>query len=159
MSQWLPASSTAKILILYPPCYPLHKVLTFLLSRSDSLQVYTLAMQVRGVERQQRCCFHHHRCHHLQTGHGAWREKGDSISRGDRGRRDSTIAEVAIDASEHVRRKVHGAPKEKPVSQAMNHLSFWVVPIQLPFWSKVKCLGFGHSSLMFYKYKKKREMD
>lgn len=80
-------------------------MLTFLLSRSDSLQVYTLAMQVRGVERQQHCCFHHHRCHHLQTGHGAWREKGDSRSRGDRGRRDSTIAEVAIDTSEHVRRR------------------------------------------------------
>lgn len=66
----------------YPPCSPLHKVLTFLLSRSDSLQVYTLAMQVREVERQQHCCshhhyyYHHHRCRpHLQRGHEACRKR------------------------------------------------------------------------------------
>lgn len=47
------------------PCYPLHKVQASLLSHSDSLQVYTLAMQARVVERPH-CCFHL-----LQTKHGA----------------------------------------------------------------------------------------
>lgn len=27
--------------------------------------------------------------------------------------------------------------------------------VSLPFWSKVKCLGFGHGSLKFYKKEKK----
>lgn len=29
----------------------------------------------------------------------------------------------------------------------------------LPFWSKVKCLGFGHSSLKFCKYEKKEKKN
>lgn len=60
----------------HKPYYPLHKVLTFLLFRSDSPQVYTLAMQVKGVGRQRHSCFHHRclRCRHHQTGRGACRE-------------------------------------------------------------------------------------
>lgn len=44
--QWQP-NMPAK----YSPCSPLHKVLAFLLSRNDSLQVYTLAKQVRVGEK------------------------------------------------------------------------------------------------------------
>lgn len=69
----------SETLMAHKPYYPLHKVLTFLLFRSDSPQVYTLAMQVKGVERQWHSCFHHHclRCcrRHHQTGHGACRER------------------------------------------------------------------------------------
>lgn len=105
------STTTIQTLLAYQPCCPLHKVLTFLLSRNDSLQVYTLAMQVKEVERQQRSCFHHHcfRCHHLQTGHGACRDnsllknsnKQTTPQKGQR-KGDNTKAEVAIDMPEHV---------------------------------------------------------
>lgn len=66
----------SETLMAHKPYYPLHKVLTFLLFRSDSPQVYTLAMQVKGVGRQRHSCFLRRclRCRHHQTGHGACRE-------------------------------------------------------------------------------------
>lgn len=59
-------SKSAKDRRSFLPCYPLHKVLASLLSHSDSLQVYTLAMRVR-VEGRPHCCYPLH-----LTGRGAW---------------------------------------------------------------------------------------
>ncbi len=97
-------------------------MLAFLLCRNDSLQVYTLAMQVRGVERQLRSRFHHHcHCHHLQTGHGACKETKGRKNRGDRGRGNNIKAEVAFGMTEHVWKSCMG-PDRKPVSQPTSHL-------------------------------------
>lgn len=52
-------------------------------------------------------------------------------------------------------------PYRKPVPQPTNHFpqtNHEFMPGHLPFWSKVKCLGFGHSSLKFYKYEKERKV-
>lgn len=58
------------------PCCPLHKVLTSLPFRSDSLRVYTLATRVKEAARRRHSRSPRRRCRrrHRQTGHGACRE-------------------------------------------------------------------------------------
>lgn len=115
--------------MVHKPYYPLHKVLTFLLCRNDSLQAYTLAMQEKGVGRQQHSCFHRRclrYCHH-QIGHGACRETmGCKSSKTKKG--GDTL-------------KIGWGPA------CLNTVAY------LPFWSKVECLGFGHVFLDFLQNK------
>lgn len=151
------------IIFLYPfrthqnsyasPPYPWHKVLAFLLSRSGSLQVYTLALQVREVVRWQRyCCYHPHG--HRQTGPGAW-WRGTEGEKQKWSLEDNWQASTCEAPLHKVSKKQTSLTTQNTVNQlggslnSIQHFSSRRFHINMmlyqPFWSEVECLSFCHS--------------